>query len=90
MLKELVHSTEDDIRFAFRMMKHSFGVSAVAILSLGLGIGATIAIFSVIYALALRPLPAAVGHKFCQNAMFGTEEAGAFEYTYGASAATAW
>ena len=53
----LLHSMAEDIRFAFRMMKRSLGLTAMAVLSLALGIGATIAIFSVIYALALRSLP---------------------------------
>ena len=54
---DLLHSVGEDIHFAFRMMKGSLGLTAMAVLSIGLGIGATIAIFSVIYALALRPLP---------------------------------
>lgn len=53
----LLQSIGEDIQFAFRMMRRSLGLTAVSVLSLALGIGATIAIFSVIYALALKPLP---------------------------------
>ena len=57
MFVHLLESIKEDIRFALRMMRHNRGLTAVSVLSLALGIGATIAIFSVIYALALRPLP---------------------------------
>jgi putative ABC transport system permease protein len=57
LLTHLLDSIGEDIRFAFRMMRRTVGLTAVAVLSLALGIGATIAIFSVIYALALRKLP---------------------------------
>jgi len=46
-----------DIRYAFRQLRNHPGFALTAILSLALGIGATVSVFSIIYGVIMHPYP---------------------------------
>src|SRR3954447_3382047 len=46
-----------DLRHAIRVLTHKLGISSIAMVTLALAIGATTAIFTVVYGVLLRPLP---------------------------------
>ena len=60
-----------DIRYAFRMLLKTPFVTAVAVLSLALGIGANAAIYSLFDQILLRPLPVAAPGELVNLSMPG-------------------
>jgi putative ABC transport system permease protein len=52
-----VESLGRDLRYGLRALRHNPMFTAVALLTLGIGIGATTAVFSVVNSVLIRPLP---------------------------------
>ena len=65
-----------DIRFAFRQLLNHPGFAITAILSLALGIGATVSVFSIIYSVLLNPWPYAGADRIASIALLDKSENG--------------
>lgn len=55
-----------DIRYALRQLRNHPGFALTAVLSLALGIGATVSVFSIIYAVLMNPWPYDGADRICQ------------------------
>src|SRR6266700_2878359 len=52
-----MHLIAQDLRYGARLLWKTPGFSAIAVVALALGMGGTTAIFSLVYAVLLKPLP---------------------------------
>jgi predicted permease len=69
-----------DIRYGLRALRRNPGFAAVAVLSLALGIGATTAMFSLIYAVLLHPFPYAGADRIMNPLMIDQQHPDEFSW----------
>jgi putative ABC transport system permease protein len=73
-LTEFFDRLGQDVRYGVRMLIAKPGFTAVAVLSIALGIGATTAIFSVVYAVLIDPYPYRAADRIGQVLLVGQKD----------------
>jgi predicted permease len=77
-----------DVRLGWRLLAKAPGWTAVVLLTAGLGIGASVAMFSVVYAVVLRPLPYPGGDRIYVIKKHSDADVDGVPYSFGGTAVT--
>ncbi|MGC1902193.1 MAG: hypothetical protein WA715_00060, partial [Candidatus Acidiferrum sp.] len=79
-LRNSLHSIFAEFRYALRQLRQSSSFTAVAILTLALGIGSTTAIFSVINGALLNPYPYKEAERLATPKVFAADQFRAWRF----------